>query len=562
MATSLTRNLSLRIDDNLTDDAKYNLARIDLLGSTFNVDSSQVLNIRSASDIIIEPEALDVGGSGTSGDGNVDIGTTAHTIGTVSIYATEINFRPSLGLFDQGTSGTKYLRLRYNSTISGSVDTTADRTLSIDLNGADRNLTLAGNISLTGDATWVLPPNNGTGNQLLRNDGSGNLTWLSAGSGTVTSIDLTAPSEFSVAGVPITTSGTIAITKATQTANTVWAGPTTGSPATPAFRALVVADIPLGVDHGGLSGLADDDHTQYHTDARALTWLGTRSTTDLSEGTNLYYTATRFNTAFSGKSTTDLTEGTNLYYTATRFNTAFAAKSTTDLTEGTNLYYTAARFNTAFAAKSTSDLTEGTNLYYTDTRARAATVAQTITDAVTTSAPSQDAVFDALALKASTTLNNLGTTSINSDLLPSANGTRSLGSTTLTYLASWQQSMKLRGSTSGTLTQAANATTTDHTLTWPATQGGASTVLTNDGSGNLTWGAGVSAFATNWIVGDGATKVATHNLGTNDVMVQIYDENLENIQVDTIDRTSTSAVTLTSSVTPTGTWRVLIIKIA
>jgi hypothetical protein len=46
-------------------------------------------------------------------------------------------------------------------------------------------------------------------------------------------------------------------------------------------------------DHGALTGLADDDHTQYHTDARALTWLGTRSTTDLSEGTNLYFTDER-----------------------------------------------------------------------------------------------------------------------------------------------------------------------------------------------------------------------------------------------------------------------------
>lgn len=46
----------------------------------------------------------------------------------------------------------------------------------------------------------------------------------------------------------------------------------------------------LVVDHGDLEGLADDDHTQYHNDARALTWLLTRTTTDISEGTNLYYT--------------------------------------------------------------------------------------------------------------------------------------------------------------------------------------------------------------------------------------------------------------------------------
>jgi len=54
------------------------------------------------------------------------------------------------------------------------------------------------------------------------------------------------------------------------------------------------------------------------------------------------------------------------------FNTKLATKTTTDLTEGANLYYTTARFNTAFAGKSTSDLSEGTRLYYTDTRARAA----------------------------------------------------------------------------------------------------------------------------------------------------------------------------------------------
>lgn len=42
-------------------------------------------------------------------------------------------------------------------------------------------------------------------------------------------------------------------------------------------------------------------------------------TDDVSEGsTNLYYTAARFNTAFSGKSTTDLSEGTNLYFTDER----------------------------------------------------------------------------------------------------------------------------------------------------------------------------------------------------------------------------------------------------
>lgn len=53
------------------------------------------------------------------------------------------------------------------------------------------------------------------------------------------------------------------------------------------------AVIQSALDHGSIAGLADDDHTQYHTDARALTWLGTRSTSDLPEGTNQYYTDER-----------------------------------------------------------------------------------------------------------------------------------------------------------------------------------------------------------------------------------------------------------------------------
>ena len=66
------------------------------------------------------------------------------------------------------------------------------------------------------------------------------------GTGTVTSVAQTVPAEFSVAGAPITTSGTLAITKATQLANRVWASATSGGAAQPAFRALVAADLPAG----------------------------------------------------------------------------------------------------------------------------------------------------------------------------------------------------------------------------------------------------------------------------------------------------------------------------
>jgi hypothetical protein len=68
---------------------------------------------------------------------------------------------------------------------------------------------------------------------------------VGAGSGTVTSVGVSAPASiFAVSSSPITTFGTIGLTLNVQSANRIWAGPTTGADATPTFRSLVIADIP------------------------------------------------------------------------------------------------------------------------------------------------------------------------------------------------------------------------------------------------------------------------------------------------------------------------------
>lgn len=68
---------------------------------------------------------------------------------------------------------------------------------------------------------------------------------LSLGTGTVTSVALALPGIFTVSGSPVTTTGTLTGALATQAANLVLAGPTSGGAATPTFRALVNADLPL-----------------------------------------------------------------------------------------------------------------------------------------------------------------------------------------------------------------------------------------------------------------------------------------------------------------------------
>lgn len=104
--------------------------------------------------------------------------------------------------------------------------------------------------------------------------------WASAGSGTVTSVSLSMPAIFSVAGSPVTTSGTLAVTLANETANLVFAGPTTGSPDVPAFRALVVADLPTVTAAKGGTGQTSytTGDVLYASGATAISKLGIGTT--------------------------------------------------------------------------------------------------------------------------------------------------------------------------------------------------------------------------------------------------------------------------------------------
>lgn len=64
------------------------------------------------------------------------------------------------------------------------------------------------------------------------------------GSGSVTSVGLSAPSQFTVSQSPVTTVGTLGLAWNNQSANTVLAGPTGGGSAAPTFRSIVSADLP------------------------------------------------------------------------------------------------------------------------------------------------------------------------------------------------------------------------------------------------------------------------------------------------------------------------------
>ena len=176
-----------------------------------------------------------------------------------------------------------------------------------------------------------------------------------------------------------------------------------------------------------------DDLTEgtnlYYTQARFDSDLTAKSTSDLSEGTNLYYTDARADARIAAASTDDLTEGsTNLYYTTTRadsdFDTRLGTKSTTDVAEGTNLYYTTARanadFDTKMAAADTDDLSEGsTNLYYTDARANAAIdarVDKAFVDALNVDADTLDGLNSTQFLRSDIDATHAANLTVDSDL--------------------------------------------------------------------------------------------------------------------------------------------------
>lgn len=124
----------------------------------------------------------------------------------------------------------------------------------IDIGGVGAFLGLASNLTQTAAGTYTFsgtlnattPSNSDNSTKVATTAFVKNQGYLTSETylGTVTSVALSLPNVFSVSGSPVTSSGTLSASLASQAANYVWAGPTTGSDAAPTFRALVAADIP------------------------------------------------------------------------------------------------------------------------------------------------------------------------------------------------------------------------------------------------------------------------------------------------------------------------------
>lgn len=123
MAT-LSPNLKLRLDSDLSADARYNLLRIDQLGSIFGLSNTGDQDISAGGDIRLDPDSNTLGGSGNG-----------------TVFAPNLTLENNLVL----VSGA------YTTTISTTTQTS--------------NLTL------------TLPSSSGNSGQFLSTDGTGTLSW-------------------------------------------------------------------------------------------------------------------------------------------------------------------------------------------------------------------------------------------------------------------------------------------------------------------------------------------------------------------------------------------------
>ena len=241
-------------------------------------------------------------------------------------------------------------------------------------------------LTLLGDVTIVTPSNG----QVLRYNGTAWVNSTESYVGTVTSVAASVPTGLTIAGSPITTSGTLAFglqtgySIPTTASQTTWDTAYNRSLTSAAVTGTTTKTLTLNQQSGGtITASWTDDNTDAVTSVFGRTGAvvatsGDYNTLQVTENTNLYFTEQRARFSISGSSASgvvysnttgiialDDIPNTSLFNDSVTINSKTVALggsttlSTTDIGEGTNLYFTTARAQAAISGTAPISVTSG-----------------------------------------------------------------------------------------------------------------------------------------------------------------------------------------------------------
>lgn len=354
--STLTRYLRLKIATDLSQQASQNLARLDALGNTFAVGETDDLEVRSRGNIILRPEATQVGGTGSSGE--IHLGSSSQPA-AIKFFASSFEVSGGAGSIVTEDSVTTLV----NKSISGNSNLLSNIGYSsLNLSGSVKNSDIAANAAiadsklatistagkvnvsaLTGSLSGsLLPSYSGNGEKYLRlNQAGDGLEWAPVAAGGVTSVNgqtgdvtLSIPDGYTDSDADLRVAAGIAAVKGQ--ADGLASLDSNGKLPTSQLPALAITDINVVNNQGEMLSLdAQKGDVAVRTDDGKTYLLTSDSPGMLVDWVEV--TAAGAVTSVNGQtgnvslSTSDVSEGSNLYYTAARVQSeieSYVAKTT------------------------------------------------------------------------------------------------------------------------------------------------------------------------------------------------------------------------------------------